>query len=165
MAEAAPPAQPAEHEAVALRPRVDPASSPPTRARLNGPDEPMQEYFNCIGFHFALPWVPVLIQLGTTAAVTAVSLDLFGFLYVLGLGVTSKSKGLFGVSMVVAILFLVMYSMAIGASAAHAPFVDSLVLPLIGLATMIVAHLAERYNRHVVDRAPFLEIGRKEDRR
>ena len=165
MADAAPPAPPSEHNAgLARRPKVDPTTSPPARTRFNGPDEPMQEYLNCIGFHFALPWVPVLIQLGTTAAVTAVSLDLFGFLYVLGLGVTSRSKGLFGVSIVVAILYLVMYSMAIGAAAAHAQFVDSLVLPLIVLALMIIVHLAERYNRHVVDRAPFLEIGRKEDR-
>ena len=81
-------------------------------------------------------------------------------MYTIAIGLSSRSRLLFGVALVLSISL----AFAFG-------FVEQNGEPLspIGISTMVAVgvvfffHMLERYNRHVVDRIPFLEFIRREN--
>ena len=76
-------------------------------------------------------------------------------IYPLAIGVTSQSKLMFGITVVISLVFSAFFGLASGG------------IKLSGLAfktayfclwAVMLIHAFERYNRHVADREPFLEF-------
>lgn len=76
-------------------------------------------------------------------------------MYSIGIGVSSRRRAQFGLTFVASLVFAV----AFGLSAGEQPGLPGIqAVALWGILGVFLLHAIERYNRHVVDRTPFLEF-------
>jgi hypothetical protein len=87
--------------------------------------------------------------------INAVSLTLAAAMYTIAVGVSSRNKALFGLTILAGFFFALSHGFVSGQSTPRHIFS---VIPLWGIGTVFLFHMLERYNRHVVDRTPFLEF-------
>jgi hypothetical protein len=116
-----------------------------------------QEFLSCLFLHIALPLVPLAFEYAATGRIRSSSAHIVGSLYAISMGVSSRNRLLFGAGIVVGVLLAALFgSIVASEEAAAAP--DDISLPLITIGFLVIMHIAERYNRHVVDRAPYWEF-------
>ena len=104
------------------------------------------EFLLCILFHFMLPILPIAIELAIEGSINPKTVFLFLSVYPLNIGISSRSRFLFGFAVVVS------FSCATFFGIASAPVAISKIVRSIGLlaVTSIAGlHLMERYNRHI----------------
>ena len=123
--------------------------------RMPGIPKPIQEYVLCILLHLLLPFLPLLIECGVQGRVDQKTLLLFLAIYPLAIGVTSKSKLMFGITVVIGLAFSAFFGLASGGIRLSEL---TFTMAYLCLAVVMLVHVLERYNRHVADRQPFLEI-------
>jgi hypothetical protein len=76
-------------------------------------------------------------------------------MYAISLGVSSRSRLLFGIGIVVGFIFAAVFGKSMG----EGPEVSNeIAYPLITIFFVFLFHTLERYNRHVVERAPYWEF-------
>ena len=162
---------PPEMEAGAVPPEQrQPKVGPTTNAsfRFQGPSPHWQQYGLCFIFHLLLPLLPIGTERLIRGHVAPSTVFLVGALYSIAIGVSSRHWLLFGYTIAVMIGFLIAHGDALRAEvAAHAVSGErpattehgSMLWPFIGIATVFLFHALERYNRHVADREPFLDLG------
>ena len=109
----------------------------------------------CILMHLLLPFLPLLIECGVQGRVEQKTLLLFMAIYPLAIGVTSQSKLMFGVTVVIGLVFSAFFGLATGGIKLSE--LTSKIAYVCLLAVMLI-HALERYNRHVADRELFLEF-------
>lgn len=126
-----------------------------TTFRLPGIPKHVQEYALCILLHLLLPFLPLLIEYGVQGRVEQKTLLLFLAIYPLAIGVTSQSKLMFGVTVVIGLVFSAFFGLASG-GIKLSDFTSN--TAYFCLAAVVLIHALERYNRHVADREPFLEF-------
>ena len=102
-----------------------------------------------------LSFLPLLIECGAHGSVAPETLLLFMAIYPLAIGVTSRSRLMFGVTVMIGLVFSAFFGLASG----------GIKLPQLtfkaacyALGFVMLVHAFERYNRHVADRESFLEI-------
>jgi len=122
--------------------------------RFKGISDGWQDFILCLLFTVALPALPLIIELWTTSKIEQTSVLLFASLYSLTVGIGSRSKLLFGMSIFAGLFFGIAYGLSFGqASIPGATFIAYLMI-----LAMVIAHGCERYNMHVADRRPFFEL-------
>lgn len=126
-----------------------------TTFRLPGIPKHVQEYALCILLHLLLPFLPLLIEYGVQGRVEQKTLLLFLAIYPLAIGVTSQSKLMFGVTVVIGLVFSAFFGLASG-GIKLSDFTSN--TAYFCLAAVVLIHALERYNRHAADREPFLEF-------
>jgi hypothetical protein len=123
--------------------------------RVKGLPPNWQDFLLCVLLHMALPFLPIILEHMIAGQVADKSLFLFTAMYPLAIGISSRNKLLFGIAVVTGIFFAVAFGVLTGGG-------RSLLLASVAvkycLGTIILIHLFERYNRHVVDRTPFWDF-------
>jgi hypothetical protein len=126
------------------------------RRAFRGVSEEWQQFWICVLFHFLLPLLPLFALWFMDQHVSEHEFLLTAAIYTFAIGTSSRSKLIFALSIVFAILF----TMACGrqnATNGAIPFPER-ILSGIAFLAVIVPHILERYNRHVVFHAPYLEF-------
>jgi hypothetical protein len=115
----------------------------------------VENYLLCILFHMLLPLLPVGLELWLTNSVTDTSLTLCASMYAIAIGISSRSRLLFGASIVISILYAIDFGLTVGN---HSALPGTRKFVIWGIIAVFFLHALERYNRHVVDRTPFWEF-------
>jgi hypothetical protein len=144
-----------------------------TKGKIKGLPTHWEQYGICLIFHLFWPTIPLLLERLLTGTILPTSITLTAFMYAIGLGIASKNQLQFSFSLVVGLVTAVFFGFAAHAtSVKHSDeetiFVTGVdhslsVIAVLIMVLLFVSLACERYNRHVIDRAPFLEIGRKEE--
>ena len=122
--------------------------------RIPGLPDYWENYFLCMLLHMLLPLLPLGLEFWQKATVGEKSLTLAAAMYTIAVGVSSRSRLIFGLTVSASIIYAVAY----GVSSAEETLPASGAVAWCGILAAFLLHGLERYNRHVVDRAPFLEF-------
>jgi hypothetical protein len=114
-----------------------------------------QHFLVCILFHFLLPLLPLVALWFMDRHITEQEFLLTAAIYLRAIGTSSRSKLILALSIVIAMLFTAACGRHAGPNAAMP--VSEKMLTVIAFVVVIVPHLVERYNRHVVFLIPFME--------
>jgi hypothetical protein len=128
-------------------------SKPPRR--VPGPPEHIQEFLLCVLFHLLFPFVPLLVEISLLGRVERKSLLLFLAIYAVSIGVSSRSRLMFGITIVLGMIYAIFFGIATTGAELRAPV---LIAGQLALGLIVLVHACERYNRHVVDRIRFWEF-------
>jgi len=79
-------------------------------------------------------------------------------MYAISIGMSSRSRLIFGAGVVISIIFAVAYGMLLGQAP---PLTNCGKLALGAIVFVFVFHGLERYNKHVADQEPFFEFTTK----
>lgn len=115
----------------------------------------VQEFLLCIPFHLLLPFMPLLIEAVVLNHIEPKTLLLFLSVYPLTIGVSSQSRLLFGLTVVISLVYSVFFGLATGGLSVTAGVYR---VGYSSVATAMFVHMLERYNRHVAGRELFLEF-------
>jgi hypothetical protein len=107
-----------------------------------------------VTLHVTLPLLPLLIERWFSGQVEEKSVVLTAAMYSLAIGLSSRSIALFGLG----ILQGVMFSAAFGFLSKTNHLYQADLGAYIAIVFIMMVHVIERFNRHVIDRAPFLEF-------
>lgn len=113
------------------------------------------EYLLCVLFHFSLPLLPLFVEAAMEGAINHKTLILFLSVYPLNLGISSRSKFIFGLAVVIGLAYAIFFGIA-SASLTVPSAAKTVGYALASFVALL--HLLERYNRHIVDDKPFLEF-------
>lgn len=124
---------------------------------IKGISKEMTEFLTCIILHMLIPLLPIFLETWKTQGdPTEGTLVITASMYSISMGISSRNKAIFAFCFFISFLF----SMAFGFILSNT--VDSLALVKIAsIATIVfifVLHACERYNKHVVECIPFLEL-------
>jgi F0F1-type ATP synthase membrane subunit c/vacuolar-type H+-ATPase subunit K len=113
-----------------------------------------QNFLFCCLLHVTLPLLPLGIEYWFSGQVDEKSAVLTAAMYSMAIGLSSRNLALFGFGLIQGVLFSAAFGFL-----AKTPHLQSANLGAYAAIVFIMAvHVAERYNRHVVDQAPFLEF-------
>lgn len=126
--------------------------------RMPGIPEHFQEFLLCILFHLLLPLMPLMAEAAALGRVEGKTPLLFFAIYPLSIGVTSRSRLMFGATVVVGLSFSIFFGLLAGGTQISSAAYQ---LGYLCLGAIVLVHCCERYNRHVVDRDPFWEFNRE----
>jgi len=146
---------------------------------IKGLPNHVQSFFVCIIFHMVFPALPLVFELIESGRIAEKALVLFTSLYAATIGVSSRNQLVFGSTMLVSIVFSFVYGFTLrddpvplsAAMPTSGVISESIVeattsvdlttwIAIITLICLVVQHVAERYNMHVVDEIPFLAFVR-----
>lgn len=117
-------------------------------ARIPSMPDNWQNFLLSIMFHMFLPLLPLIIELWITNNVKGDSIAIVAALYALSIGVSSRNKVLFGVCIVIGVVF----SFAYGVSFINQQALSNLVqYSSVSIFSVFLAHAGERWNIHIVD--------------
>ena len=105
-----------------------------------------------MGFHLLLPLLPLGLEFWRAGILSAQSTTLVAAMYAISIGVSSRSKLLFGLSIIISIVFSIASGSVVGGGVALPGCTK---FALTSIAALILTHGIERYNRHVAERRPF----------
>lgn len=131
--------------------------------------EHWENYLLCILLHMMLPLLPLFLEYWLTNVVSEKSMTLSAAMYTISIGISSKSKFIFGLTIVSSILFAAAFGIVVGKSPEISQLSGggeilskSTIISLCGIVIVFFLHLLERFNKHIIDRNPFLEFSNKE---
>ena len=122
--------------------------------RVWTPPRQWEHYLSCLVMHIVAPFLPIGLEWLLTGSVDAKSLCLFVAMYAMAIGITSSSVLFFALTLLVGLIFTAAYGWLVKGNGdtpinGIAPWV---------LVAIVIIHALERFNRHVVDLAPFWEF-------
>jgi len=103
-------------------------------------------------FHMMLPLFPLVIEYWQNGAVKTETLTLLAALYAISIGVSSKSKIIFGLSVIISIVFSVAFGLS---SSGTSALVNSEFYASVSIVCIFIMHAGERWNMHVVAKEPY----------
>ena len=118
-----------------------------------------QNFLLCILLHMTLPLLPLILELWFTHTVTERTMTLSGSMYTIAIGVSSRNLALFGLATILSILLASAFGYV---ASGGEPLFASRYIPAIVMLPVFALHVGERYNRHVVERRPFLGFDGKD---
>lgn len=135
----------------------DPAVASGSRKPFKGLSPEWEDFGLCMMFHLLLPLLPLAVEYFAVGKVTGPSVTMASAMYVIAVGSSSKSRLLFGICIVLCILFSVAYGLL---HTSPSPSADQQAIRYSGVALtgIFLVHSLERYNRHVVNRTPYWEF-------
>lgn len=122
--------------------------------KIDGLPSEWQHFSFAVLLHLMLPLLPLGLERWFAGHVEAKSAVLTAAMYSLAIGLSSRNVLIFGLS----ILSGVAFSAAFGYLSKTATLENADILSYCAIALILVFHTLERYNRHVVDKRPFLEF-------
>jgi hypothetical protein len=125
---------------------------------VRGISDGWQNFIICVILHLGLPLLPIALEAWFAGQVEAKSAALTAALYSMAIGLSSRSVALFGFG----ILMCVLFSAAFGFLSRQSTLAGAEVASYLGILVIFIVHAVERYNRHVVDRIPFLKFANGE---
>ena len=126
--------------------------------RIKGLPDHWEHFLSCLLMHVAAPFLPLALEKFFTDSVEDKSLFLFVAMYAMAIGITSSSRLIYSLTLLVGVAFSALYgSVAKG----HALPASTSGVAFVVLGAIVLVHCMERFNRHVVDRAPFWEFDKK----
>jgi hypothetical protein len=130
-----------------------------TKARTNptripGLSNSWQNWLLSVLFHMLLPLLPILLELIFTNAISEQSITLAASMYTIEIGVSSRNRAIFGITIILSIIYAAIFGFVAGAHTVEI----SKSFSFIGILSVFVMHLLERINRHVIEKEPFLEF-------
>lgn len=117
-----------------------------------------QQFGVCLIFHFLVPLAPFGVEEFVTGRVGPETLTIGAGVYVLALGASSRNMVLLAVSVGLGLADSLLFGLLVGRIPDAATWA-----PTIGWASivvMVLLHVLERFNRHVVERTPYWEFAR-----
>jgi uncharacterized membrane protein len=106
----------------------------------------------------SLPLLPLAVEWLITGVVTKSSLTITIAIYAMTIGASSTNAIIAIICIIVGIIFSVLYGVTLIQST-YQFTIDTMWISK--LALVILPHVIERYNRHVVDLQPFKILGQK----
>ena len=107
-----------------------------------------QDYLLSILYHLILPLLPLIIEYWITAEVKESSLMLVASLYSVSIGASSRNRLLFGISILIGILFAVAFGVL---SSGTAQLPHCKVFGYVCIISIFCIHALERYNMHIIE--------------
>ena len=123
--------------------------------RIKGVPTHVQEYIVCLILHLLLPLMPLGIEYWVSKTVSDKSSTLTATMYCIAIGTSSRSRLIFGASIVIAIFLSVAYGLCMKETG-HPE--GSSTLAFVAIIFIFITHSFERWNRHVADKEPFWEF-------
>lgn len=125
---------------------------------IKGLNEAWSNYIFCLALHMVLPLSPLIIEVVIRAnhIPSIQTMSVTTSLYAIAIGLSSRNIALFGICLLIGILFSIFFGITVAttnydANSHYWPFV-------VCLSCVFITHACERYNRHVADCTPFLEF-------
>src|SRR5688500_10558460 len=109
-----------------------------------------QEFVLCAIFHFAIPLLPFGMERVLSGHITPETLSVGAAVYVMALGASSRNKALLGISILLGLVYISLFSVLKGG--VKPVGLDATSVVWWTMLGFVVIHLAERYYRHVVER-------------
>src|SRR5262245_61675308 len=119
-----------------------------TPRRVPGIPDRVQEFLLCILFHFLLPLMPLLAEVMVLGYVEGRTLLIFVAIQAVAIGVSSRSRLMFGSTIVIGLVYSLFFGLLAGGSRMSALTYE---IGCVCMAVVMLIHAGERYNRHVVD--------------
>jgi hypothetical protein len=119
---------------------------------IPGVPDHWQNFFLCMSFHILLPLLPLALELWRKNGVSTQSATLVAAMYAISIGGSSRSKLIFGLGVIISIVFSVAFGLSRGKDGG---LPGSQGLAIGSILFIILTHGIERYNRHVAERTPF----------
>jgi hypothetical protein len=116
-----------------------------------------EQFLLCILLHMVLPCVPLLIELAITKSLSEATVLLFVAMYSLTIGASSRNLLLAFTTVVFGVLFSALFGAVMKSPGTSLGMTD---IGLVGLLIIVLIHFIERINRHIIERAPFSDLGR-----
>jgi hypothetical protein len=123
---------------------------------IPGIPQHIQRYLAYLVLTMMFPLLALVSEFSFTGSVSQKSAMLTASMYAIGIGVASRNVLLFVTTIVAGVCNAIAYGSA--AQATQAAGNVHLGLAFLGIAAVFVFHSLERYNRHVVEREPFLDF-------
>ena len=120
---------------------------------IKGLPDHWQNYILCIILHMFLPLLPITMEYWLNGIISDKTLTLAASMYTITIGISSRNPLFFGSTIVASIVFAFSYGIVVDHQSTL-PYIR--IISFIGIVTVFIAHLLERYNRHIIDRSPFL---------
>lgn len=122
---------------------------------IPGVPDHWQHFLLSLVFQISLPLLPLAIEGWSTGSLSNQSATVVASMYAIGIGSSSRNRLLLGLGIVISLIFAVAFgrSLAQGGS-----LPGSIASAQAAMAFMLICHAAERYNRHVAERAPYWEF-------
>lgn len=117
-------------------------------------------FFLCLIVHMSLPLLPLVAEWLITGIVTKSSLTITIAIYAMTIGASSTNAIIAIICIIIGIIFSVLYGVTLIQNT-YQFMIDTMLISKLALGTIIVPHVIERYNRHVVDLQPFKILGQK----
>ncbi len=124
------------------------------KTKIPGLPSYWENFWVSILLHLLLPLFPLAIELIQNGVISKNSLVLAASMYTISIGVSSRSRLMFAFTIAASVFYAFLYGIVSGQSTTTIAEPAS----LIGILATFIVHSGERYNRHVVDRAPFWEF-------
>ena len=115
-----------------------------------------QQFALCLLFHLLVPCIPLGIEWVVLGHVENKTLLLFVAVYPLSIGVSSHSSLMFGITVVVGLVYSIFFGLISGNVLLNPNIYR---VGTVGLIALVLLHTCERYNRHVADQESFWEFG------
>lgn len=113
-----------------------------------------QNFLFCCLLHVTLPLLPLGIELWFSGRVDEKTAVLTAAMYSMAIGLSSRNLALFGLGLLQGVVF----SAAFGFLSKTPHLHSADVVAYAAIIFIMTVHVLERYNRHVIDQAPFLEF-------
>jgi F0F1-type ATP synthase membrane subunit c/vacuolar-type H+-ATPase subunit K len=113
-----------------------------------------QNFLFCFALHVTLPLLPLGIEFWFSGRVDEKSAVLTAAMYSIAIGLSSRNLALFGLGLIQGVIFSAAFGFL--SKTPHLQSADIGAYCAIGF--IMTVHVIERYNRHVIDQAPFLEF-------
>ena len=123
-------------------------------------NEAWTAFLLCLIVHMSLPLLPLAVEWLITGIVTKSSLTITIAIYAMTIGASSTNSIIAIICIITGIIFSVLYGVTLIQNTYQFQ-VDTMWISKMALAVVIVPHVIERYNRHVVDLQPFKILGQK----
>jgi hypothetical protein len=122
----------------------------------------------CVLLHMCIPLLPLLIELGLTETISTPSLTIGATIYTINIGLSSRSRVLFAITLVASILLSAAYGFVVvhnhpltDAAGNVAVMREQLISNRLRVYSawvifgVFALHVLERFNRHVLKKEPF----------
>ena len=120
--------------------------------RIPGIPDQWESFGLCLLLHMLFPLLPIIFEYSSTKTISLKSITLAASMYSIAIGVSSRSKLFFGLTLAICVFF----AWAFGAISDQSNVSGSFdILARGSIALVFIAHGIERYNIHVIDRTPF----------
>lgn len=112
----------------------------------------IENFILSILFQMFLPLFPLFFEYWQTGVIKTETLTLLAALFAVSIGVSSRRKILFGISIIIGIIFSVAYGLSSNTST---PLVNSEYYAGGSIIIIFLMHAAERWNLHAIDKQPY----------
>jgi hypothetical protein len=103
-------------------------------------------------FHMILPLFPIVLEYWQNEMIKTETLTLLAALYSISIGISSRSRIIFGLSIVISIVFSVAFGISSGGKVI---LVNSDIYAATSIFCIFIMHSGERWNIHVVAKEPY----------